>query len=59
MGDDVRGESRSGSAGMLYGIGAYGLWGIFPLYWKRLSWLLSPPENGLRWKPAHRPAGLL
>lgn len=24
-------------AGMLYGIAAYGLWGMFPLYWKRLA----------------------
>ncbi|MBU0926932.1 MAG: EamA family transporter RarD [Spirochaetes bacterium] len=22
---------------MLYGIGAYGMWGLFPLYWKRLA----------------------
>ncbi len=28
---------RSERAGMLYGIGAYGLWGMFPLYWKRLA----------------------
>ncbi|HUW69549.1 MAG TPA: EamA family transporter RarD [bacterium] len=28
---------RSERAGILYGIGAYGLWGMFPLYWKRLS----------------------
>jgi len=28
---------RSERAGILYGIGAYGLWGMFPLYWKRLA----------------------
>lgn len=28
---------RSERAGILYGIGAYGLWGMFPLYWKRLE----------------------
>lgn len=31
-------DGRPGeTAGTLYGIGAYGLWGLFPLYWKRLS----------------------
>src|SRR3954453_11467475 len=27
----------SGSRGVLYGIGAYGLWGIFPLYFRLLE----------------------
>jgi len=32
------GVQRSAEAsGMLFGIGAYGLWGLFPLYWKRLE----------------------
>jgi len=31
-------ETRSAEArGTLYGIAAYGLWGLFPLYWKRLD----------------------
>lgn len=34
----LRGEKKGiETAGMLYGIGAYGLWGLFPLYWKRLA----------------------
>jgi len=37
MGDDRPGRARTESVGMLFGIGAYGLWGLFPLYWKRLS----------------------
>lgn len=30
-------ESRVSAAGVLYAIGAYGAWGISPLYWKLLS----------------------
>ncbi|MCP5452494.1 MAG: EamA family transporter RarD [Spirochaetaceae bacterium] len=37
MDDDKRDKSRTESIGMLFGVGAYGLWGLFPLYWKRLS----------------------
>jgi chloramphenicol-sensitive protein RarD len=29
-------ESRQMNKGILYGIGAYMLWGVFPLYWKQL-----------------------
>jgi len=31
------GQKKSDTKGMLYGIAAYGLWGMFPLYWKLLS----------------------
>src|SRR3954468_19463394 len=27
----------SGSRGILYGVGAYGLWGVFPLYFRLLE----------------------
>ncbi|MCB1035459.1 MAG: EamA family transporter RarD [Acidobacteria bacterium] len=30
-------ESRVSAAGVLYAIGAYGAWGVSPLYWKLLS----------------------
>ncbi|HNM98483.1 MAG TPA: EamA family transporter RarD, partial [Marmoricola sp.] len=29
-------QSRESSRGLAYGLGAYGLWGFFPLYWKLL-----------------------
>ena len=29
-------HSTSVNKGILYGIGAYALWGLFPLYWKQL-----------------------
>lgn len=32
----VGGGKKEETAGMLYGISAFGLWGLFPLYWKRL-----------------------
>ena len=31
------GKRSAETTGLLYGVGAYGLWGLFPLYWKRLS----------------------
>lgn len=31
------GKRSAEASGMLFGIGAYGLWGLFPLYWKRLG----------------------
>ena len=37
MGRDRQGKATAESVGMLFGVGAYGLWGMFPLYWKRLS----------------------
>ena len=36
--DASRHTKRSAeTSGMFYGIAAYGLWGMFPLYWKRLA----------------------
>ncbi len=37
MGTDSACEKSAESTGMLYGIAAYSLWGLFPLYWKRLA----------------------
>jgi chloramphenicol-sensitive protein RarD len=37
MKPDASGTRSAEATGLLYGIGAYGLWGLFPLYWKRLS----------------------
>lgn len=31
------GRPVAGDRGLAYGLGAYGLWGIFPLYWKALD----------------------
>ncbi|PKL24314.1 MAG: EamA family transporter RarD [Spirochaetae bacterium HGW-Spirochaetae-3] len=37
MGIDRAEKKSAESVGMLYGIAAYSLWGLFPLYWKRLA----------------------
>ena len=34
VGSEIR--STPHAAGVLYGIGAYGLWGVFPLYFKAI-----------------------
>lgn len=36
MGDSARGDVGSQRAGVLYGLAAYGMWGLFPIYWKAL-----------------------
>lgn len=36
MGDSAKGDVGSQRAGVLYGLAAYGMWGLFPIYWKAL-----------------------
>lgn len=33
----TRGDESGRSGGLAYGLGAYGLWGFFPLFWKQLG----------------------
>ena len=30
---------RSGRRGLWYGVGAYGIWGLFPIYWKLIEFV--------------------
>jgi len=44
----VRYESGSASAGMLYALAAYGIWGVAPMYWKAVAALPASELLGQR-----------
>jgi chloramphenicol-sensitive protein RarD len=44
----VRPEARRSFTGLLYALGAYGLWGVSPVYWKWVS--AVPADEMLAWR---------
>lgn len=41
-------EAKRSFTGLLYALGAYGLWGVSPVYWKWVS--AVPPDEMLAWR---------
>ena len=38
----MRDQSSNASAGVAYALGAYGIWGLTPIYWKALAEFPAP-----------------
>ncbi len=41
----VEDKAKVRSLGLLFGVSAYTLWGLFPIYWPLLKPAASPKEN--------------